>query len=236
MNVLSVKNLSVNYEHTQALSDVSLEVEEGEYLGIIGPNGGGKTTFLKAVLGLVAPSAGSIEVFGKPPGRAGTKLGYVPQSTALDKNFPLTVLQAVLTGRLIPQLSFFHRYSRTDRELAEGLLQQVGLSALENRLLGELSGGEFQKLLIARALAVQPKMLLLDEPTASVDAVSREQIYALLGELNQTMTIVLVTHDLAAVATQARKAAHLSGRLVYHGEQKDSSTLLLSQNDRRGAF
>lgn len=226
MSVLSVKNLSVNYGPTLALSEVSLEVAEGEYLGIIGPNGGGKTTFLKAVLGLVKPSAGSVEVFGKSPGQAGTKLGYVPQNTALDKRFPLTVYQAALTGRLRPRLTLLHRYSKADRETVEGVLEKVGLSGLRERLLSELSGGEFQKLLIARALAVAPRMLLLDEPTASVDKESREQIYALLEELNKTMTIILVTHDLGAVSAQARKVAYLSGRLAYYGAEVRQGGLL----------
>ena len=212
-----VKALSVSYGDNLALDKVSLSIEEGEYLGIIGPNGGGKTTLLKAILGLVKPCTGEVLVYGKQPGSAGKLLGYVPQVTSLDKGFPITVLQVVLTGRLASGLSFFHKYSRLDKEQAEFMLERVGISGLKDRLISELSGGEFQRMLIARALATEPKALLLDEPTASVDAASREQIFSLLRELNKTMAIVLVTHDLLAISSHVKSLACINEHLVYHG-------------------
>ncbi|PKM88845.1 MAG: ABC transporter [Firmicutes bacterium HGW-Firmicutes-12] len=217
MSVLHIKDLSVYYANTRALVGVNLDIEEGEYLGIIGPNGGGKSTLLKAILGLVSPTTGEIKIYGKSPGHTGTRLGYVPQLVSLDKSFPLTVEQVVLQGRLRPQLTLFHRYRAEDRERVKEVLKQVGIYKLRERMLSELSGGEFQKMLIARALAVNPKMLLLDEPTASVDAEARKQIYQLLQELNKTMTIILVTHDLMAVSSHVRTLACMNGRLVYHG-------------------
>jgi zinc transport system ATP-binding protein len=216
MSVLHIEKLSVYYGNTAALVDVSLDIEEGEYLGIIGPNGGGKSTFLKAILGLVRPAAGNIEIYGKRPGQTGTRLGYVPQLVNLDKSFPLNVRQVVMQGKLHPQFTLFHRYSREDREHVEELLNKVGIYKLKDRMIAELSGGEFQKMLIARALAVNPKMLLLDEPTASVDAEASKQIYQLLQELNEGMTIILVSHDLRAISSHARTLACLNGRLVYH--------------------
>ncbi len=214
---VSINNLSVHYGQTSALAGVSLEVDDGEYLGIIGPNGGGKTTILKAILGLVPTTSGTIEVYGRRPGKIGTLVGYVPQLAGLDKSFPVTVREVVLTGMLNQKLVFFHRFTKENKEAADELLGKVGIFGLAGRQISALSGGEFQKMLIARALAVNPKLLLLDEPTASVDAGSRNQIYQLLEELNKGMTIILVTHDLLAVSAQVRKLACLNGHLVYHG-------------------
>lgn len=214
---VSIRNLSVRYGETRALTGVSINVDDGEYLGIIGPNGGGKTTLLKAILGIVPPTDGDIRVYGKKPGKTGKLIGYVPQISSLDKEFPITVEQVVLTGRLAPKFSFFHKYSNSDKERVDTLLEQVGIYRLKDRLISELSGGEFQRMLIARALAVEPKLLLLDEPTASVDAVSRDQIFSLLKELNKNMSIILVTHDLLAISSHVKSLACINEQLVYHG-------------------
>jgi zinc transport system ATP-binding protein len=223
---LEINNLSVYYGQTPALHNINLEVKDCEYLGIIGPNGSGKSTLLKAILGLITPSAGSVRIYGRPASHSDVKIGYVPQFASMDKRFPITAFEAVLTGRLGRRLVPFHRYSKADRIAAADALERVGITELAGRRLSELSGGEFQRLLIARALAVGPKLLLLDEPTASVDAGSRENIYALLGSLSRTMTIILVTHDLFAVSSQVHSLACLSGHLVYHGEpQLDNATI-----------
>ncbi len=213
-----IEGLSVFYGRTAALTDVCLDVGEGEYLGIIGPNGGGKSTLLKAILGLIAPTSGTVEVFGKKPGGGRAPVGYVPQFASVDKRFPITLTDVVLSGRLPKGLAPFFAYTGRDRETARALIERVGLSALAKRRISDLSGGEFQRMLIARALAVEPRLLLLDEPTASVDAAARAQIYELLFELNREMTIILVTHDLLAVSSQVRRLACLNGSLVYHGE------------------
>jgi len=213
-----IENLTVKYGETPAIAGVSLKVEDGDYLGIIGPNGGGKTTLLKAIIGLVPPASGEIIIYGKKAGKTKRLLGYVPQITALDKSFPITVHEVVLTGMLNPSFTLFHKYTQSDMEKSDELLDRVGIYNLRGRMISELSGGEFQKMLIARALAVDPKLLLLDEPTASVDANSREQIFSLLNELNKSMTIILVTHDLLAVSSYVKTLACLNGKLVYHGE------------------
>jgi len=212
-----INNLSVYYGQTPALTGVCLDVADGDYLGIIGPNGGGKSTLLKAILGLVPVSEGTVQIYGKSPGKSRALVGYVPQFAAMDRRFPITLLEVVLTGRLKQGLTPF-RFTAKDKEIAHELLERVGIGSLANRQIAKLSGGEFQKMLIARALAVNPRLLLLDEPTASVDAVSRDQIYGLLAELNQNMTIILVTHDLLAISSQVHRLACLNGRLVYHGE------------------
>ncbi|RDU23503.1 metal ABC transporter ATP-binding protein [Anaerosacchariphilus polymeriproducens] len=218
MKAVKIENLSVYYGQTKALENVSMEVEEGEFLGIMGPNGGGKSTLLKAVLGLIPTTTGRILVYNKDIKENRSIIGYVPQFATMDKRFPISVFEVVLTGCIRKKISLFHKYSSKDRELAYEQLNRVGIAKLANRQISELSGGEFQKLLIARALAVQPKLLLLDEPTASVDAKSRDQIYELLGELNKEMTIILVTHDMMAISSNVRSLACLNGDLTYHGE------------------
>lgn len=214
---VQIDNLSVHYNETPALAGVCLAVDDKEYLGVIGPNGGGKTTLLRAILGLVPVSSGTIKIFGRMPGKTGTLVGYVPQFTVLDKSFPVTVREVVLMGRLQQKLSLFHQFTVEDKNATDQLLDRVGMYKLRGRQISGLSGGEFQKMLIARALVMNPRLLLLDEPTASVDARSRDQIFQLLEELNESMTIILVTHDLLAVSSYVRMLACLNGCLVYHG-------------------
>jgi zinc transport system ATP-binding protein len=197
---------------------VCLDVSDGEYLGIIGPNGGGKSTLLKAILGLIPVSSGNISIYGGNAHKNRSLVGYVPQFALLNRKFPISLFEVVLTGHLKQGIAPFFRYSSKDNESVYTLLEKVGITDLANRQISELSGGEFQKMLIARALATNPRLLLLDEPTASVDAASRDQIYSLLAELNKNMTIILVTHDLLAVSSQVNRLACLNGQLVYHGE------------------
>jgi zinc transport system ATP-binding protein len=215
---LHIKNLSVYYGQTPAIMGVCLGVSDGEYLGIIGPNGGGKSTLLKAILGLIPVSSGNISIYGGNAHKNRSLVGYVPQFALLNRKFPISLFEVVLTGHLKQGIAPFFRYSSKDNESVYTLLEKVGITDLANRQISELSGGEFQKMLIARALATNPKLLLLDEPTASVDAASRDQIYGLLAELNKNMTIILVTHDLLAVSSQVTRLACLNGQLVYHGE------------------
>ena len=211
-----INDLFVYYGQTPALAGVCLDVPEGAFLGIIGPNGGGKSTLLKAMLGLVPIFSGAVEVYGKKPGE-GASIGYVPQFGMIDRKFPITVQEVVLMGKLRPGLTPFFRYTKSDRGEAQALLAKVGIGDLADRQISELSGGEFQKMLVARALISKPKLLLLDEPTASVDAISRDQIYCLLSEFNKDMTIILVTHDLMAISTYVHELACLNSSLVYHG-------------------
>lgn len=214
---IQLQDVSVRYEEKVALKSVNLTVEVGDYVGIIGPNGGGKTTLLKAILGVVPIASGHIDIMGHMPGDTGKIIGYVPQISDLNKRFPVTVKEVVLMGMLDGKVRPFHRYSKADYTNAEVCLERVGILNLKDRLIANLSGGEFQKVLIARALAVEPKILLMDEPTASVDSGAREHIFTLLNELNKTMTIVLVTHDMMAVSVHVKSLACINGALVYHG-------------------
>lgn len=215
---IRIENVSAYYGKTKALSNVCLNVNQGEFLGIIGPNGGGKSTLLKAILGLIPITTGSIQIFEQQFRKNRSAVGYVPQFATMDRRFPISAFEVALTGRQKPGLAPFCKYSKIDKEIAYEQLKRVGIENLKNRQIGELSGGEFQRLLIARALTINPKLLLLDEPTASVDVSSREQIYLLLEELNREMTILLVTHDLLAISSKVRTLACLNGNLVYHGE------------------
>ena len=225
-SAVHIDNLSVYYGQTPAIAGVCLDVTDGEYLGIIGPNGGGKSTLFKAILGLVPKASGTIEIYGKTIRKNKGMVGYVPQFTGLDRSFPITTREVVLMGKLKQGLAPFHSFSKSDRDATDELLEKVGIYRLAERQISALSGGEFQKMLIARALAVTPRCLLLDEPTASVDARSREQIFSLLEELNKQMTILLVTHDLQAISSRVRKLACLNGQIVYHGEPELNETIM----------
>ncbi|MDY3846362.1 MAG: ABC transporter ATP-binding protein [Eubacteriales bacterium] len=218
--VIEIKNVTVKYKNNTALDDVSLDVYRGEFLGIIGPNGGGKTTLLRTILGQNKKKNGEIIIFGEKQNH-NHRIGYVPQFSSVDRNFPITVLEALMISSLGTGLHPFRRFGDADRETCEKYLELVHIQSLARRRISELSGGEFQRLLIARALALKPEILLLDEPTASVDPASRNMIYTLLSQLNRDgMTIVMVTHDMLAVSSSIGRIACLNRRLVYHGEPK----------------
>jgi zinc transport system ATP-binding protein len=214
---LEINNLSVFYGEDCALEKISLDVAEHEFLGIIGPNGGGKTTLLKAILGLVQPQSGTVRIFGETGDKARRNIGYVPQFSRFDRRFPISVEEVVLMGRLAGRSPWFVRYDAKDLELVESLLGRLEIADLKKRQIGQLSGGQLQRVLIARALAVEPRILILDEPTASVDSASKTRIYEILKELNAEMTILIVTHDLSAVSSNIDKIACLNQQLFYHG-------------------
>ncbi len=219
---IQIRDLTVNYRQSPAIAGISLDVRAGDFLGIIGPNGGGKTTLIKAILGLVQPTEGAIRIFGEKVSKARHQVGYVPQLAEFDRSFPLTVEEVVLTGRLPAVFRPLHRYTNRDKDFVLCLLEKLGIDHLRGQLLAGLSGGEFQRMLIARALAAEPAILLLDEPTAFVDAPSRDAIYAFLGQLNQRVTILMVSHDLLAVATHVKSMACLNRQLVYQGSPANS--------------
>ncbi len=218
VEALNVKNLYVNYSGITVLENICFSIQEKEFVGIIGPNGGGKTTLLKAILGLIDVASGEIRIFGDASSRSKAFVGYVPQHTDLDRTFPISVSEAVLTGMLKGRFHPFFKYSHEQKQKAEQLLEKVGILQLAKKQISELSGGEFQRMLIARALACDPKILFLDEPTSNVDPASREQLYELFCELNKAITIVLVTHDLMAISSNIGSIACLNKTLVYHGE------------------
>ena len=213
---IRIENVSVVFRGRNVLEDINLEVNEHDFIGLIGPNGAGKTVLLKTLLGIVEPTSGSIAIFGEaPPGPRGA-IGYVPQFAGFETQMPISVFDVVLTGRLAAgNLKF--RYSAEDRRIAKSCLEAVDLLDLRDSQVGKLSGGQIQRVLIARALAVQPKILLLDEPTASLDSPSGQTVYSLLEKLAASLTIILVSHDIGVLSTYVKTVACLNQRLHYHG-------------------
>ncbi len=192
-----------------ALEETSLRIEPRDFLGIIGPNGGGKTTLLKILLGLLEPQAGSVEVFGARPARMRHRVGYVPQHASIDPSVPATVLDVVLMGRLRLS-SWGARFGSAHRDAAHEALRLTGTRDFARRPIAELSGGQRQRVLIARALAAEAELLLLDEPTQGIDLHREREVLDLLEKLNATMPIVMVTHDVHLVA------AHLKAAVCVH--------------------
>jgi zinc transport system ATP-binding protein len=191
------EDICFGYEAEEVLHNVSFSVAPGDFLAIVGPNGGGKTTLLKLLLGLLRPRYGSVTVFGTPPDEARHRMGYVPQHIQFDPSFPVTVMDVVLMGRV--ERHVLGPYRRADRAAARQALEQVDLQGMGGRPFSDLSGGQRQRVLIAQALASEPDILLLDEPTASVDSLVQHKVFELLKELNRELTILLVSHNLNVV-------------------------------------
>jgi zinc transport system ATP-binding protein len=217
--IVKLEDIWVQYDGVSALEGVNLSINQDDFLGIIGPNGGGKTTLLKTILGLVKPTRGRIRIMGSTHERGRKFVGYVPQYSLFDRDFPISVWDVVMMGRL-SQAGLLKRYSNEDRKSATQSLQRVEMLNFKDRQIGKLSGGEQQRVFIARALVTEPKVLLLDEPMASVDMTMQMGFYELLGELKQEMAIVLVSHDISAVSTHVDKIACLNRRLFYHNSKE----------------
>ncbi len=215
MKAVEVRGLSYAYGARRVLEQVDLDVATGEFIGLVGPNGGGKSTLLKLMLGLLEPRAGSVRIFGKRPRQARALLGYVPQFRGFESDYPISVLKTVLHGRLGQTRTLFG-WRRQDREIASQALDSVGLADLADRRLNTLSGGQLQRVLIARALACEPKLLLLDEPTANVDSQVESSLFDLLRKLNKELTILVVSHDIGFISNYVGRVACLNRRLVCH--------------------
>ncbi|MCK5133173.1 MAG: metal ABC transporter ATP-binding protein [Candidatus Sabulitectum sp.] len=217
MALIELENITAGYNRDHpAIENVDLSVEKNDFVAIIGPNGGGKTTLLKVVLGLLVPYAGTVRVFGEEPAHSRKNIGYVPQVIP-SRTFPVSVLDVVLMGRL-GSSGLFRRYSDEDRSIAIENLEKLGVFHLAKKRMDQLSGGQKQRVLIARALAGEPELLLLDEPVASVDTETQHSFYNLLSRLNNRMAVVLVTHDVGAVSSHVKSIACINRNLVSHGE------------------
>jgi zinc transport system ATP-binding protein len=219
MNIISIKDLWIYREDHIVLENINLEIFEGDFLGLIGPNGGGKSTLLMTILGLLKPDRGDVKVLGLEPKAARGSIGYMPQKTSLDKSFPVSALEVVLMGRY-SRAGFMRRYQPEDREAAFRALEAVDMEDRAAKEMGTLSGGEQQRILIARAIVSQPKLLLLDEPASGIDATQQTEFNELLSRLNKYTTIVLVSHDLTAVSSYVGKIACLNHKLYYHGAKE----------------
>jgi zinc transport system ATP-binding protein len=212
---LEVEDLWFSYGSHVILKDVNLKLKQGEFVAVLGPNGSGKTTLIKLVLGILKPDRGSIRMLGKRPSEVVDQIGYVPQETTLNKSFPISVRDVALMGRL-GHTGRVSRYSRHDREVADDVLKRVGMWDYRDRPIGKLSGGQRQRVLIARAIASDPKILFLDEPTSSIDKEFQTDLYEFLKDLNRTVTIVVISHDLSIVSSYAKSVACVNQTVFFH--------------------
>lgn len=224
-DVIFLRHLWAGYDNDTVLEDINFTVKELDFVGIIGPNGGGKTTLLKVLLGLLKPQQGEVLIMGKPAHIGRKYIGYVPQMVECDRAFPISVWDVVKMGRL-GKRRLLQPYNKKDEEKVASALESVNLLHLKERPIGELSGGQRQRVYIARALATEPKILILDEPTASVDPQSRTNIYSLLKQLNDSITILLISHDVGAISTYVKTVGCLNRQLFYHGEKLVTPAML----------
>jgi zinc transport system ATP-binding protein len=218
VNAVVLRDLWAGYEGRSALEGINLELPEGTMMAVVGPNGGGKTTLLKVLLGLIPPARGSAEVLGGSPARARRDIGYLPQAKTQHRAFPVTALDVVLMG-LYPKMGLLRWPGRADRENARRLLQDLELGELADRPFAQLSGGQQQRVGIARALAAEPRLLLLDEPSTGLDLVGQESFYRFLGGLRDRhgISVIMVSHDVGGVTAAVDRVALLNRRLHYYG-------------------
>ncbi len=213
MSIIQVTDLTVKYDQVVALEDVNFTIDPLEFIGIIGPNGGGKTTLVKTLLGLVKPSSGVANI------NSDQIVGYVPQNTKFDKEFPITVMDVILTGHLPKRIQLWHRFKGHDERHGMEVMKRLGIEHLANRQIGMLSGGQLQRVLIARALMNHPTILILDEPTANVDEATKKEIYDMLKELNKTMTILIITHETSQMWPYLDRCIYIHRKAHIHNHQ-----------------
>ncbi len=213
--IISIKDLSFSYDGPTILDSINLEVDEGEFLGVVGPNAGGKSTLLKLVLGLLEPARGSVRVLDRNPKAVSRQIGYVPQYPVFSRDFPITVEATVLMGRL-GNSSWYGGYRKQDHDIARRAMLETEVVNLAKRQLSTLSGGQLQRVLVARALACEPRILILDEPTSNIDMRVETDIFDLLKILNQRMTIIVVSHDVGFISRYVDRVACLNRTLVCH--------------------
>jgi zinc transport system ATP-binding protein len=217
---IKITDLSVYHNSRPTLESISLEIAAGSFVGVLGPNGAGKSTLLKVILGLIRPDTGEVAIFGQTPQklrRSKQIMGYLPQRPLSNPHFPVSVLDVVLMGRY-GIMGLGKRPSSHDRDIAWHFLQQVGMSSQAGKIIGELSGGEQQRVFIARALSVEPKLLIMDEPTISLDACAQDELYGLIHQLQTEMelTVLMVSHDIGAISEHVREIICLNQRIYVH--------------------
>ena len=213
-NAISIRDVTFSYDTQVALIDVNLEIYAFDSICIVGPNGGGKSTLIKLMLGLLSPDSGCVSIFGEKPEVARLRIGYVPQYANYDPQFPISVFEVVCMGRL--GSSWTGRYSKKDKEVAMEALAIIGLADIAKRPFSSISGGQRQRVLIARALASEGDILILDEPTANIDHESELQFFDILTELNKRMTILMVTHEVGFASTFFKRIACVNKQVVIH--------------------
>ena len=213
--IIQINGVSAGYEGKNVLSKVDLKVYERDFLGIIGPNGGGKTTLIKCILGLHRPNEGNIRFYKAGKEVPEIKMGYLPQYNTIDKKFPISVYEVILSG-LSKQKSLFRRYNDEHHESVRQMIVRMGLEGLEHRAIGELSGGQLQRTLLGRALVSNPEVVILDEPSTYIDKRFETKLYSLLEEINQERAIILVSHDIGTVLKNVKTIACVNEMVHYH--------------------
>ena len=213
--IVKFKDVCFAYDGAPVLDEVSFTIQERTFISIVGPNAGGKTTLLKLMLGLLKPSRGTIEIFGQNPEKARPRIGYMPQYVQFDPNFPVTVLDVVLMGRLGNGVRL-GPYGKADKEIALESLHKLEMDKAKSRPFMALSGGQRQRVLIARALTAEPELLLLDEPTSNVDMAVETELFELLNTMSETITVVVVSHDLGFVSQYVQSVVCVNRRVMMH--------------------
>ncbi len=226
---LELEAVSAGYNGNIALDQVNLAIYPQDFIGMIGPNGGGKTTLLKVILGLLPPMKGKVHYYFENTDRPGSQIGYLPQQTLFDQKFPITVGDVILGG-LVARTGLLHRFSKASYRQVQETMERLGILGLRQRPLGELSGGELQRTFLARALVASPRLLLLDEPDTFVDTTFASSFYELLQQINQQVAIVLVSHDLGMISSHVKSIACVNRRLHYHGSSEITQEILDSYN------
>ncbi|MFP4557767.1 MAG: metal ABC transporter ATP-binding protein [Bacteroidales bacterium] len=211
--ILDIKSATVGYDQDIILKDINLQISDLDFIGVIGPNGGGKTTLLKLLLGELKPIKGEVAYY--PLSQNETLFGYLPQSIKIDSKFPIAVLDVVLSG-LAGKKGISGRYTSSDKDLALAMLDRVGIAYIQNKPIGELSGGQIQRVFLSRALVSHPRLLILDEPNTFVDNKFEKELYELLKELNKEMAIIMVSHDLGTITSHVKSIACVNRHLHYH--------------------
>ena len=223
--IIEIRDVCFAFNGQPVLTDINLRVKKDAFLAMIGPNGGGKTTLLRLMLGLLSPHKGSVRVFGKPPREVSHRIGYVPQDVHINQRFPISALDVVLMGKLKPGRGWT-RYSRKDRIAAHDALGKMEVGAYSHRRIGELSGGQLQRVFVARALITESELLFLDEPTAGIDTKGQREFYQLLKRLNESITIIIVSHDLMVLSGYVKSVACVNQHLHYHDQAEVTGEML----------
>ncbi len=217
---IEIKDLSFSFNVEPVLEHINLSLEKGDFLGLIGPNGGGKTTLIRLILGVLKPTAGTVALLGRGPLEARERAGYIPQEVSMNMDFPISVRDVVRMG-LTRKRGLCRYYTAADKKRANQVLAELGLSSLAGRQIGSLSGGQRQKVLLARALVAEPEILFLDEPTASIDATGQNEIYEYLKQLNGNgTTIIITTHNVGAISTYIKSIACVNRYFHFHPDGK----------------
>jgi len=214
--LIEIENLTVGYENKpNVLRDVSLTIYKDDFLGIIGPNGGGKTTLLKTILGLIRQQSGTISFYDNGKKVPSLNIGYLPQINQIDKKFPITVSEVILSG-LTPRKQLIRRYNSRDKQKVMQVAERMGITEILPRAIGELSGGQMQRVLLGRAIIDNPKFIILDEPSTYVDKLFETNFYKLLGDINKDIAIMLVSHDVGTIISMVKNIACVNQGLHYH--------------------